>query len=137
MKSVALEACQEIRHGLDDNAIGKMGLIHGRPKMLKVTGQEVGRSGSSGCEKDGLVFFGQTNRNWRWSRLRNSREPSNKRFQARFAMGIFSGDISLRFLDGVGTCQENPRALARGVEEEGRLAVRIMSGREQLIGVEE
>jgi hypothetical protein len=52
-------------------------------------------------------------------------------------MGIFSGDISLRFLDGVGTCQENPRALARGVEEEGRLAVRIMSGREQLIGVEE
>ena len=114
-----------------------MGPIHGRPKMLKITGQEVGRSGSSGCEKNGLVFFGQTNRNWRWSRLRHSREPSNKRFKARFAMRIFSGDISLRFLDGVGTCQENPRALARGVEEEGRLAVRIMSGREQLIGVEE
>jgi hypothetical protein len=39
LKGVALQACQEIRHGLDDNAIGKMGLIHGRPMHAPVPEQ--------------------------------------------------------------------------------------------------
>jgi hypothetical protein len=41
---------------LDDNAIRKMRLIHGRAKMLEIAAQEMARFRRARCDEDGLVF---------------------------------------------------------------------------------
>jgi len=66
-----LQARQEFRDGLYDNAIGKMRLIHGRPKMLEIAGQEMARFRRAGRKEDGLVFVRKTNRNRRRYGLRD------------------------------------------------------------------
>jgi hypothetical protein len=114
-----------------------MRLIHGRAKMLKITGQEMGRLRRPRCEEDGLVLFRKANRNRRGSRLRHKGELPEERVQACFAIGVFGGDIAPRFLNGVGACNEVPSTVSGGFEQERCLAFRIMGRGKQHIGVEE